>query len=168
MQRLKKVMLAACVAVGTLATAGIGTALANTPATHFRFSFSGENFFPAGTMCNFNMDETFTVVVNDVIAPNGAGPLLLTENVTHTNVDTGYSLTEVDQVNAVGQPLSSTVMQVGIFWHLRDASGRVILVKAGAATFDTTTGNLISFTPNSSFDQTEAQIICPALGGSPA
>jgi hypothetical protein len=41
------------------------------------------------------------------------------------------------------------------------------LVKAGEATLDAATGQLISFT-NSGFDQTLAQIICPALGGSPA
>jgi hypothetical protein len=167
MHRMKKVILAAGVATGMLLTTGAGTAFADGPATHIKFSVSGENFFPAGTMCNFNMDETFTVDVNFVAAPNGASPTLLTENVTHTNIDTGYSLTEVDQVNTVAQPLSSTVMQVGIFWHLRDASGQVVLVKAGEVTFDST-GNIISFTPNSSFDQTEAQIICTALGGSPA
>jgi len=68
----------------------------------------------------------------------------------------------------VAKSLSSTVMQVGIFWHLRDPSGHVVLVKARQAILDTATGNVISFTPNSGFDQTYAQIICPALGGSPA
>jgi len=43
-----------------------------------------------------------------------------------------------------------------------------VLVKARQAILDTATGNVISFTPNSGFDQTYAQIICPALGGSPA
>ena len=56
----------------------------------------------------------------------------------------------------------------GIFWHLRDASGNKVLVKAGEETFDINTGELISFTPNGGFDQTFAQILCPALGGSPA
>ena len=167
MHRMKKVILAAGVATGMLLTTGAGTALADGPASHSKFSFSGENLYPAGTLCNFTLDDTFTVEVNFAAAPNGANQTLLTEHNTHTNVDTGYSLTEVDHVNQVGPPPSSTSMQVGIFWHLRDASGQAVLVKAGEVTFDST-GNVISFTPNSSFDQTYAQIICPALGGSPA
>ena len=168
MHRMKKVILAACVTTGMLLTAGAGTALADNPTFHNRFTVSGENVFPAGTMCNFNMDKTFTAEVTFLIGPSGANQTLVTVNVTHTNLDTGYSLTEVDRINTIAQPLSSTVMQVGIFWHLRDASGQVVLVKAGQATFDTATGNLISFTPNSGFSQTEAQLICTALGGSPA
>lgn len=168
MHRLKKGILAACITTGMLLTAGAGTALADNPTFHSRFTVSGETVFPAGTMCNFNIDNTFTAEVTFLIAPNGANQTLVTANVTHTNLDTGYSLTEVDRDNAIARPLSSTVMQVGIFWHLRDAGGHVVLVQAGQATFDTTTGNLISFTPNSGFGQTEAQIICPALGGSPA
>jgi hypothetical protein len=60
------------------------------------------------------------------------------------------------------------VIQPGIFWHLRDASGHNVLVRAGEATFDASTGQLISFTPSSAQDQTFAQVICPALGGRPA
>jgi hypothetical protein len=165
---MKRAILAAGLAAFMLLTTGAGTALAAGPATHIRFSFSGENLHPAGTLCDFTEDDTFTVEVNFVAAPNGETPILLTEDITHTNVDTGYALTEVDQVNLVGQPLSATAMKVGIFWHLRDASGDNVLVHAGEATFDTATGALISFTPDSGFDQTAAQIICPALGGNPA
>jgi hypothetical protein len=43
-----------------------------------------------------------------------------------------------------------------------------VLVRAGEVTFDASTGQLISFTPNSAGDQTFAQVVCPALGGSPA
>jgi hypothetical protein len=35
-------------------------------------------------------------------------------------------------------------------------------------TYDATTGDIISFTPNSGWDQTAGQILCPLLGGSPA
>jgi hypothetical protein len=87
------------------------------------FSLSGGNVYPAGTLCNFTLDDTFTVEINFAAAPNGANQTLLTENNTHTNVDTGYALTEVDHVNQVGQPPSSTSMQVGIFWHLRGGGG---------------------------------------------
>jgi hypothetical protein len=43
-----------------------------------------------------------------------------------------------------------------------------VLVKAGEATIDESTGQVLSFTPNSGMGQTEAQLICPALGGAPA
>jgi hypothetical protein len=167
MHRVTKVILAACVATGMLLTVGAGTALAANPTFHATSTISGNNLYPAGTLCNFTLHDTFTAEITLLAAPNGATPVLVTSNVTHTNEGTGYSLTEVDQINTVGQPNSPNTMLVGIFWHLRDASGQVVLVKAGEVTFDST-GNVISFTPNSSFDQTYAQIICPALGGSPA
>jgi hypothetical protein len=159
---------AAGVATVALLAMGAGTASAGAQATHIKSTFSGDVVSPAGTLCNFTEDDTFTVDVDFILAPNGESPVLLTENITHTNLDTGYSLTETDQVNQIGNLVSSTSMEVGIFWHLRDASGQVVLVKAGEATIDTSTGQLISFTPNSGFDRTYAQIICTALGGSPA
>jgi len=165
---MRKIILAAGIATAALLATGAGTASAGTQATHFTFSFSGENLYPAGTLCNFTLDDTFTVDGIFNAAPNGVNTTLLTEHITHTNLDTGYSLTEVDQVNQVVQPVSSRAMEVGIFWHLRDANGNNVLVKAGEATLDVATGQLISFTPNSGFDQTYAQIICPALGGNPA
>lgn len=165
---MKKAILAAGLAAFMLLTTGAGTALADNPVAHVKGSFSEEILSPAGTVCDFTLDDTFTVDVIFTAAPNGGVMQLLTEHVTHTNLDTGYSLTEVDQVNQVVQPVSSTAIEVGIFWHLRDASGDNVLVLAGEATLDPATGNLISFTPNSGFDQTYAQIICPALGGNPA
>jgi hypothetical protein len=74
----------------------------------------------------------------------------------------------VDRVASVTQVVRGTVVDAGIFFHLRDASGNNELVKAGQLTYDATTGDFISFTPNSGWDQTAAQILCPLLGGSPA
>jgi hypothetical protein len=165
---MKKAILAAGLAAFMLLTTGARTALAAGPVAHIKGSFSGEILSPAGTVCNFTLDDTFTVDVIFTAAPNGGVTQLLTQHITHTNLDTGYSLTETDQVNQVAQPVSSTAIEVGIFWHLRDASGNNVLVLAGEATVDPATGQLISFTPNSGFDQTYAQIICPALGGNPA
>jgi type 1 fimbria pilin len=165
---MKKAILAAGIATFMLLTTGAGTALADDPVAHVKASFSGEIVSPAGTVCDFTLDDTFTVDVIFTAAPNGGITQLLTQHITHTNLDTGYSLTETDQVNQVLQPASSTAIETGIFWHLRDASGDNVLVLAGEATLDPATGNLVSFTPNSGFGQTYAQIICPALGGSPA
>jgi hypothetical protein len=153
------------VALALAMTAGFASAAS---AVHNRFSFPGEMDFPAGTLCDFNSNETFTVVVDFTATANGASTTVLTESITHNNLDTGYSLTEVDHFTIESAPGSSTVINAGIFWHLRDASGHNVLVRAGEATFDASTGQLISYTPNSAQDQAFAQVICPALGGSPA
>lgn len=162
---MRKAILAASVAALVLLAMSAGTASADH-ATHFTFSFSNQHFFPAGTQCDFNFQDTFTVDGNGINNPNGTAPLNLTEYVTHTNLDTGYSLTEVDHIEVIGQANSSTTINAGIFWHLREANGQTVLVRAGSATFDSTTGQLISFTPNSAQNLTNAQVICPALGGS--
>jgi len=156
----------AAVAAALLAiTAGAARADAN----HYSFGYTvGPQVFPAGTLCNFDFESVTigfqieTDVSNGLIAVHG------TLHNTHTNLDTGYSLTEVDQLTGRSFLSSPTTLTAGIFWHLRDASGNNVLVKAGEATFDASTFELISFTPNSGYDKTFAQIICPALGGTPA
>jgi hypothetical protein len=164
---MKRMILAAAAAAATLLAITAGTARAD-PVTRVPFSFSQTNSFPAGTVCDFNYEETVTLMGAFTELPNGEAVVQnLTEHVTHTNLDTGYSLSEVDHIADVALPNSSTEIAVGIFWHLRDASGKTVLVKAGEASFNFVTGE-IRFTPNSGEDQTGAQIICPALGGSPA
>lgn len=162
-----KALVALAVAATVLLALTAGMARADS-AVHGTFSFSGENVFPAGTECDFNFSDTFTVDGSSTNAPSGASTTVLTEYVTHHNLDTGYSLTEVDHITIESAPGSSTIHQVGIFWHLRDASGNNVLVRAGNVTFDASTGQLLSFTPNSAGDQTTAQVICPELGGTPA
>jgi hypothetical protein len=160
----RRIVAVAVAAVGLLAIMA-GTANAQQ-ATHFMGSFSAEHLFPAGTLCDFTYHQVFTGDVIVTISPKGEIDKV-TVNVTHTNVDTGYTLTEVDQNTSLQPPGSPTAMTVGISWHLRDASGKNVLVKAGKATFDSA-GDLVKFTPNSGFDQTFAGTICPLLGGSPA
>jgi hypothetical protein len=163
-----KRMLVSMAAAAVLAAMAAGTARADPKATHIDRSFSGQETFPAGTLCDFDEQETVTVVGHETIAPNGQDVVHLTLYITHTNLDTGYALTETDETNAAMQLSKSTYVTTGIFWHLRDPNGKVVLVKAGEATIDFTTGELIKFTPNSAFDQSFEDIICPALGGSPA
>lgn len=155
----------AAVAVAVLAL-GAGTARADS-ASHFTFGYSGVSDNAAGSLCDFNEQDTFTVDGQGVFVPStGWNPVELTVHVTHTNLDTGYSLTEVDHYQSLAVINSGQGMQAGLFWHLRDPSGRVVLVKAGELTFGNT--GVTGFTPNSGADQTTAQILCPALGGSPA
>jgi len=165
---MKRMLLAISVAAAALLALTAGTARAD-PATHFTFSFSGQNVNPAGTACDFNEQETFTINGIVTLTPDGQrGTATFTEYFTHTDLDTGYSLSEVDHVTATTQLVRGTFMDVGIFFHLRDASGKNVLVKAGALTVDATTGEFLSFTPNSGWDETAGQILCPLLGGSPA
>jgi hypothetical protein len=91
----------------------------------------------------------------------------VTAYVTHINVATGFTLTEVDHNATIGPSGSAGNFTVGVFWHLREGSKNV-LVKAGRATFDPNTGELLSFTPNPGFDKSFADTICPALGGNQA
>jgi hypothetical protein len=97
-----------------------GTARAD--ANHFSFSYTiGPQVFPAGTLCDFKFESSTigfqieTDVSNALIVAHG------TQHNTHTNLDTGYSLTEVDQVTSLFSFSSPTTVSTGIFWHLRDA-----------------------------------------------
>jgi hypothetical protein len=164
---MKRMLLAISIAAAALVALTAGSARADS-ATRVPFSFSGTNSLPAGTLCDFNYEDTGTVVGAFTVLPDGEVLVQnVTQYVTHTNLDTGYSLSEVDHVADLVLPNSSTEIAVGIFWHLRDASGKTVLVKAGETSFNFVTGE-ITFTPNSGGDQTGAQIVCPALGGSPA
>jgi hypothetical protein len=163
---MRRMILAAATAAALLLAITAGLARAD-PASRHTISFSGQEVFPAGTLCDFNYEFDITVNGMFTSAPNGYFTVQFTEYITHTNLDTGYSLSEVDQVNSTNH-LGDTFTSAGIFTHLRDANGHTVLVLAGEAVFDNATGQVISFTPNSGFDQTFAQIICPALGGSPA
>jgi hypothetical protein len=157
----------ACVAAAAVLALAAGTARADAGGNHFTFGYSGVDTYPAGTMCDFNEQDTFTVDGQGIFVPNtGWNPVHLTVYVTHTNLDTGYFLTEVDHYQSLGVINSGQGMAAGLFWHLRDPSGNLVLVRAGQLTFDTT--GITGFTPNSGADQTTAQILCPALGGSPA
>lgn len=163
---MKRTMLAVGAAAAVLLALTAGTARADQ-ASHFKLTFSGENLYPAGTLCDFTLDDTFTVDLNGAFVPvSGLNPVEVTEHVTHTNLDTGYSLSEVDHFQSLAVINSGQGLTAGIYFHLRDPSGKTVLVKAGEVTFDQT--GVTSFTPNSGADQTYAQIICPALGGSAA
>ena len=163
---MKRTILGVTVAAAVLLALTAGTARADN-AQHFKFTFSGENVYPAGTLCDFTLDDTFTVGLNGAFVPvSGLNPVEVTQDVTHTNLDTGYSLSDVDNFQSLAVINSGQGLTAGIYWHLREPSGKTVLVKAGQVTFDQ--AGVTSFTPNSAADQTYAQVICPALGGSPA
>jgi type 1 fimbria pilin len=153
-----------------LSTLALSATAAWAEPTHGEVSFSGTFSAPAGQLCDFAYYQTFTIDDRFIAFgdPNNPTKSLdhFTEYVTHTNLDTGYTLSELDHLTVAFDASNSRFKQVGLFFHLRDATGNLVLVEAGQALFDTNTGELLKVTPNVTPDF--AAVICPALGGQPA
>jgi cytochrome c-type biogenesis protein CcmE len=158
----KKLVLVTSLAVVGL-TAPVATALGPT---HLKASFTiNDN----GPLCDFNYLASFTVESNVIVFGDVNDPtkVIAHESVveTHTNLDTGASLSEVDHFTIESNAETERFKQVGLTFHLRDASGKLLAVNAGQTLFDTSTGELLKVTPN--HDQDFAAVICHALGGNP-
>ena len=95
MKRLLIMALAALLG-GTL----VAGANAQRPA-HFRDSFSDSFVIPAGDLCDFDQRISFTLSFNDVVFGDLDDPDHVISHVrafvSHTNLKTGYTLTEVDR-----------------------------------------------------------------------
>jgi len=137
---------------------------------HDQSTFSGSFTFNAGELCDFNYVQEFTVVDNTLIYGDPENPDKVltqeTQYVTHPNVDTGYTLSEVDHLALTFTLADAHFKQVGMFWALRDANGKFVVQQAGQLLFNTDTGEVVKVTPH--FDPDFAAVICPALGGNPA
>jgi len=160
---------ASFVAVAVAALAGASGAAAQQ-VTRGNVDFTGTFDAPAGTLCDFNYHQDFRFVDHFTVFgdPENADRAIdhITEYVTHTNVDTGATLTEVDRFNETYNGGAQTVKDAGVFWHLRTPDGKLVVTHGGQTVLDLTTGELVKYTPNSAPDF--AGVICPALGGSPA
>ena len=130
-----------------------------------RGSFHEVLTFKAGEVCDFPYRQAVTV--NFTFKPFSSGKYIEHDQlfVSHTNVSTGYTLREHDSEAFIVNDKQGTIKTVGVFWHLRDASGKLVVVEAGQMTFDSNF-NLIKVTPHVNPDF--AAVICPALGGAPA
>jgi len=149
--------------LGVLASvAGSTAAWADGP-QHARSTFSAEETIPAGELCDFTYDNEFTLITNADIFADGTEIDQDVIHAIHTNVDTGFTLTETDYFSLQFRP--GQVKEAGIQWHLRTADGKLVVVHAGQLVFSPT-GDVLSFTPNINPDF--AAVICPALGGHPA
>ena len=82
---------------------------------------------------------------------------------THTNLDTGLSLTETGDFTVF--TTAGQTKTVGILWHLRNADGQLVVVQAGQLVISAA-GEILKVTPDINPDS--AAVICPALGGQPA
>jgi hypothetical protein len=119
---------------------------------------------PAGKLCDFPYHDAFTATDNAVIFPNGRMIEHAVIHASHTNLATGYTLTETDHFNFFTAANGQTKI-VGVQWHLRNAQGKIVLVMAGLMVISPT-GKVLKFTPNTNPDF--AAVICPALGGQSA
>lgn len=146
--------------LGALATGIFVPAAAAAAPERFTEVFEGDFDFPAGELCDFDYLQTFTGVDHVTLFPDRV-QVQEHVTVTHTNVDTGYTLTESDSLFFTFYEDSDK--QVGIFWHLRDATGKMQVVQAGLVVADE---NGVRHTPNLNPDF--ADVICHALGGNPA
>jgi hypothetical protein len=160
-------MAGAVLTVGTVLgvltpVAGSTAAWADGP-QHVMSPFTVDTAAPAGQFCDFAIHNVGTGTDNIVMFPDRTIDHVDLQ-VAHINVDTGFTLTETDHFTVVTAADGQT-KQVGIFWHLRDADGKIVVVQAGQLVFSAT-GEVLKFTPNT--NPVNAAVICPALGGQPA
>jgi len=117
---------------------------------------------PAGAFCDFTYGEAATVTLNAIIfAGTETDHIAFTD--THTNLDTGFSLTETGDFTVF--TTAGQTKTVGIFWHLRNADGQLVVIQAGQLVISAA-GEILKVTPDVNPDN--AAVICPALGGQPA
>ena len=162
----RSVLAGAVLTVGTVLGV-LAPATGSTPAwadgpQHVKSTFSFENPQPAGAFCNFNSGEVATVSLDAIIfAGSETDHIAFTD--MHTNLDTGFSLTETGDFTVFTTAGQTKI--VGIFWHLRNADGQLVLHQAGQVVISAA-GEILKVTPDVNPDS--AAVICPALGGQPA
>ena len=159
-------MAAAVLSVGTVVgvltpAAGSTAAWADGP-VHVKSTFTFENPQPLGAFCDFNYGEVATVSLDAIIFA-GTETDHIAALVIHTNLDTGFSLTETGDFTVF--TTAGQTKTVGIFWHLRNADGQLVVVQAGQLVISPT-GEIVKVTP--AVNPSTAAVICPALGGQPA
>jgi hypothetical protein len=147
--------------LGTVITGVLVPVASAAAPERFTEPFEGEFFAPAGELCDFDYFQSFSGT-DDVTIIGDRVQVHETLHVTHTNVNADYTLSERDLVSLFFREDSEK--DVGVFWHLRDASGKLVLVQAGQIRFDE--NGFVRATPHLNPDF--ADVICHTLGGNPA
>ena len=75
-------------------------------------------------------------------------------------------LTERGTVTYHVDPDAGPEVDAGVYWHLRDPDGKLVVIHAGRVVWDLETFEPSSWTPNQ--EPSFSGVICPALGGAPA
>jgi hypothetical protein len=137
---------------------------------HLKGTFSDVFISPAGERCDFDQQISFTLVFNDIVFGDLENPSKLISHVTadvaHTNLDTGYTLTEVDTSVQILDFERGVGATMGIVWKLRTPEGRLVFVQVGRVTY-TLEGELLTITPHL-LPVDVAPIVCGLLGGNAA
>ena len=155
----KRLFAALGTAVAVFALAATASATAPTKIT---VEFGPQvTTYPAGTYCDFDLQRTLTVQVKrSQYYDNQGNPSRFEAHIhvtaVHENLATGYVLSEDDVVNISDAGDGAKI--VGLIFHLRDSSGKLVLVEAGQ--IDLATGKV---TPDVSADSRVPE--CAALGG---
>jgi len=161
MNRLLLVLAAAL-----LGATVVGAARAERPA-HFKETFSDSFVSPAGERCDFDYRISFTVVINDIVFDDLDDPSKVISHITafvsHTNLGTGYTLTEVDRTIQTLEFEQGVGKTVGIIWKLRTPEGKLVFVQVGQVTY-TLEGEVLKITPHL-LPENAAPIVCGLLGG---
>jgi hypothetical protein len=131
--------------------------------TRWTDSFSFEATIPSDfpAICDFTYHQAVSVISQNTAFSDGRVEAHALVTTTHTNLSTGYALSDSDRFNTTAYP-DGTFRVVGVWWHIRDANGKLVVHQAGQLVYDPN-GNVIKFTPNINADF--AAVICPALGG---
>jgi hypothetical protein len=162
-------MVGAVLAMGTVLgvlapVAGSTAAWAGGP-QHVESTETADFTLEAGEFCDFTLDVVATISDSAVIFPDKS-IIHSRIQVVHTNRDTGFTLTETDNVVATVTPADGQTKEVGLHLTFRTPDGKLVVVYAGQTVFDGE-GNVLRFTPQ--FTNADyATILCTALGGSPA
>ena len=162
------------VALATVTVLALGlapTVLAGAP-DHERSTSTGTFDAPAGEACDFAYHQEGAFKENFFLFGDPESPSKIVwqsqQRVVHVNVATGYTLTESAAVAETFYPGTAVDKVAGIFWHLRDADGRLVAVHAGQMVINYS-GELpvvVKITPQ--MDADFFGVICTALGGHPA
>jgi hypothetical protein len=158
-------VLMAGTVLGVLTPATGSTAAWADGPRYIKSTFTFENTIPAGELCDFNYQNVGTGSDNTAVFPDKTTDHFEL-NITHTNLETGFTLTEIDHFTFQSTAADGQTKEVGLFFHLRNADGRLVVVEAGQLVVVTATGEVLKFTPNINPDP--GAVICPALGGHPA
>src|SRR5215218_3526234 len=134
---------------------------------HFKDTFSDSFVSPAGERCDFDYRISFTVVINDIVFDDLDDPSKVISHITafvsHTNLGTGYTLTEVDRTIQTLEFEQGVGKTVGIIWKLRTPEGKLVFVQVGQVTY-TLEGEVLKITPHL-LPENAAPIVCGLLGG---
>ena len=151
--------------LGVLApVAGSTAAWAGGP-EHVKSTETGGFTVEAGEFCDFTLGVVGTFTDDAVIFPD--------KEIHHstiqfadTNLDTGFTLTERNNVVVTVTRADGQTKEVGLHTTFRTPDGKLVVHYAGLVVFDGE-GNVLRFTPNSG-GGSFAPVLCTALGGQPA